>query len=273
MRRKDNAQNKKLKAACVHCGKEFVYYKSVSRGKFCSDDCRKAEKVFRTCKLCGKEFRAFKSITKKYCSPECYAKSREVQIARVCKTCGRTYTTEPSRNKIYCSKECTKTKRIIRNCKECGNEFTVTQYIIDIGEGHFCSRSCRNKHYLSGKGSPHWKGGISFEPYCPQFNNKIKEVVRNNFGRICFLCNIPEKENGKKLAVHHVDYNKSQGCKGKQWGLIPLCKNCHSKTNSNRWYWFNYLRDFWIYIYIDFIKCDIQNYWYYLIYFFAGWCL
>jgi hypothetical protein len=96
-----------------------------------------------------------------------------------------------------------------------------------------------------------WKGGKSFEPYCVAFSKKVKEEVRNAFDRKCFLCGAPE--NGKKLHVHHVDYDKSQGCKGKKWGLVPLCHSCHAKTNNHRYLYFNMLRDYWINTHIDFI--------------------
>ncbi len=87
-----------------------------------------------------------------------------------------------------------------------------------------------------------WKGGISFGEYCPKFNNRLKEEIREAFGRRCFICGAPE--NGYKLHVHHCDYNKGQGC-GKRWNLVPLCRSCHMKTNSNRHYHFNLLANHW----------------------------
>lgn len=96
-----------------------------------------------------------------------------------------------------------------------------------------------------GEDSPNWKGGISFEPYCNKFNNKLKEHIRDTFDRKCFLCGKSEEENNCKLHVHHVDYNKGQGC-GYSWSLIPLCSSCHSKTNHNRYYWFNLLNNYWL---------------------------
>lgn len=98
---------------------------------------------------------------------------------------------------------------------------------------------------LSGERSPFWKGGISFGKYCPKFNETLKEEVRRAFGRTCVVCGAHEEE-GRRLAVHHVDYNKVQGCKGMRWSLVPLCASCHSKTNSNRWYWFNKLINYWV---------------------------
>jgi hypothetical protein len=99
-------------------------------------------------------------------------------------------------------------------------------------------------HTKGGPEHPNWKGGISFEPYCPAFTKKLKEEIREKFGRKCYLCPKTEEENGRKLDVHHCDYNKGQGC-GQRWSLIPLCHRCHIKTNFNRHYWFNLLSNYW----------------------------
>lgn len=100
----------------------------------------------------------------------------------------------------------------------------------------------RARPKLRGEHSPNWKGGKSFEPYCPAFTKQLKEDIRNVFRRRCFLCGL--SENGKRLHVHHCDYNKGQGC-GQRWSLIPLCQSCHSKTNFNRHYYFNLLANYW----------------------------
>ena len=126
------------------------------------------------------------------------------------------------------------------NCLECGKEMYVKPAVIAKGGGKFCSYKCEgiwlSKH-KQGKNAPAWKGGLSFEPYCSKFNTQLKEHIRAKCGRICIVCGKSEKENGKKLAVHHVDYDKEQGCKGKDWLLVPLCASCHSKSNGNREYW------------------------------------
>ena len=98
-----------------------------------------------------------------------------------------------------------------------------------------------------GEKSYRWKGGIS-QKYCDKFNSILKENVRETFGRKCFLCGVPE--NGRKLEVHHCDFNKGQGC-GRQWNLVPLCKSCHTKTSHNRHYYFNLLSNYWAMWWID----------------------
>ncbi len=88
---------------------------------------------------------------------------------------------------------------------------------------------------MSGENSPCWRGGISFEPYCHKFNEAFKERVREFFGRKCVECGTPE--NGKKLSVHHVNFNKMSCCDDTPPLFVVLCPSCHSKTNFNREYW------------------------------------
>lgn len=107
---------------------------------------------------------------------------------------------------------------------------------------------------IRGPNNPNWKNAT--HKYCEKFPF-VCEPVRNKFGRLCFLSGIDEIENGERLSVHHVDYNKSQGCKGMKWSLLPLSRKWHSKTGHNRWYWFALLRDYWCYKYLTFHGMDI----------------
>jgi hypothetical protein len=97
----------------------------------------------------------------------------------------------------------------------------------------------RNKKF----GNPNWRGGESFKPYCRKFNEYIKNKIREAFKYKCYLC--PNVQGKKKLSIHHIDYHKNTLCDGRIWPLIPLCCGCHSKTNFNRWYWFNLLMNYW----------------------------
>jgi len=80
-----------------------------------------------------------------------------------------------------------------------------------------------------------WKGGISFEPYCPKFNNEFRERVRSFFSHKCVECGAPQ--NGVKLHVHHVNFNKKTCCDNSIPLFVALCHSCHSKTGFNREYW------------------------------------
>ena len=90
------------------------------------------------------------------------------------------------------------------------------------------------KGKYTGENSSQWQGGISFGRYCPRFDEKIREEIRDKYQHECFECGKSEKQNGRKLDVHHVDFNKEQGCNEHEWRLIPLCHSCHSKTNHDR---------------------------------------
>lgn len=83
---------------------------------------------------------------------------------------------------------------------------------------------------LDGSEHPNWKGGISFLPYCPKFNTNLKEKIRNRDNRTCQLCGT--KENGRKLDVHHIHYDK-ENCNP---DLIALCIKCHHKAEQDKVY-------------------------------------
>ena len=102
-----------------------------------------------------------------------------------------------------------------------------------MGEKNPMFGMCREK-------APGWKDGASFEPYCPLFNNKKREEIRNQYGRACIICGKSTLQNMSKnkmywlgrLNVDHVDENKMQGCDNWEWRLVPLCHSCHCKMNN-----------------------------------------
>lgn len=88
-----------------------------------------------------------------------------------------------------------------------------------------------------GEKSPSWRGGKS--RYCHKFNETFKESMREEFGRKCFICGKSEHDNGKKLAVHHTNYDRSCMCENVECRFVPLCTRCHGRTNFNRFYWYS----------------------------------
>ena len=90
---------------------------------------------------------------------------------------------------------------------------------------------------MSGPGNHEWRGGISFEPYCPKFNENLKKRIRAFFEYRCIMCGKHETEQKRKLSCHHVEYNKSACCDGKPVQFAATCGKCHSKTNHNRTEW------------------------------------
>ena len=104
------------------------------------------------------------------------------------------------------------------------------------------SLETREKISMAFKGSkhPNWLGGKSFEPYGLEFNNDLREVIRNRDRRKCFICEKTELESGEKLHCHHIDYNKNNNNPN---NLISLCRSCHMRTNYNREYWIDYFKE------------------------------
>ena len=94
-------------------------------------------------------------------------------------------------------------------------------------------------HFKKGNIPHNYMGGISFEPYGKEFNNKLKEKIRKRDSNICKECGYSQESLGYKLSVHHIDYNKKNSDEN---NLISLCRNCHVQTNFNRDDWTNYFK-------------------------------
>jgi len=88
-------------------------------------------------------------------------------------------------------------------------------------------RGADNSWYIDGRsGEEH--------PYSDEWNNAIKEEVRERDNYRCYICSSPQSKEMTKLSVHHIDYNK-KNCDPSN--LITLCGRCHTQTNFNRPYW------------------------------------
>jgi hypothetical protein len=113
-------------------------------------------------------------------------------------------------------------------CTHCGKFFNVKKR----KRHKFCSIECSRK-YHSGKNHPSYIDGSS-KKYCPKFNEDLKRRVRLFFDDKCFMCGKSTVEEGYNLSIHHVNYNKWMCCDDSPALLVPLCRQCHGKTNSNR---------------------------------------
>lgn len=142
--------------------------------------------------------------------------------------------TEEFKRKISIYWKGKKDKRILIICKICNKEFLVSPS--RKNRTKYCSRLCCAKGQLGENGS-NWKGGKSFEPYPLGWSKTFKEQIRFRDGYKCQLCGCSEVENGRKLDVHHKDYNKINIMEN---NLISLCTSCHCKTGYNREYWIKY---------------------------------
>lgn len=79
---------------------------------------------------------------------------------------------------------------------------------------------------------PNWKGGISFEPYSPQWTEQLKKEIKE---RDNYQCQNPNcNKTPTFLTVHHIDYNKKNCI---QENLITLCNSCNARANYYREFW------------------------------------
>lgn len=140
------------------------------------------------------------------------------------------------RNKIGWAK-----LRPVKFCIDCNKEiyYTATRcYSCEAKR----KMSLRN---LNGKANPAWIDGRSYFPYPPEFNQKLKDEIRERDGYICQgeSCGITEEEHlmvyGSNLSVHHIDYNKENCNKD---NLVSTCNQCNLRANINRSYWQEYYK-------------------------------
>ncbi len=112
----------------------------------------------------------------------------------------------------------------------------------EFKKGNRVSELIKRKISKAFQGDKHWnwQGGKSFEPYGLEFNEDLKEVIRNRDRRKCFICERTELENKEKLTIHHIDYDKGNN---NPKNLISLCRKCHTKTNFNRKSWIRYFNN------------------------------
>lgn len=178
-------------------------------------------KIFkRHCNYCKK---FYKGQGIKYCSGLCYHRGQDIWNK------GKTgiYSEDTIKKMKKAGKKPERIKISLQNLKKINN----------IGRKHTKEMRIRGSEAKKGSKNPAWRGGTSFEPYGLEFNEDLKEVIRNRDRRKCQLCEKTELENKKKLTVHHIDYDKKNNNPN---NLIALCGSCHQKTNFNRNYWTNY---------------------------------
>ena len=121
----------------------------------------------------------------------------------------------------------------------------------NLGNHHSKETCLKMSKSRKGDKNPRWQGGVSFLPYTQDFSKDLKLKIRCRDNHICQGCGMTEKEHGKNLSIHHIDYNKFN-CQ--ETNLITTCISCNSIANSNRDYWFAY----YTYIIENYISMNSQ---------------
>jgi len=79
-----------------------------------------------------------------------------------------------------------------------------------------------------GPNNGNWQDGKSYEPYSIEWNERLKQKIRERDNYTCQICNNPGNN------VHHIDYDK-RNCN--PVNLITLCRSHNLKVNSHRKKW------------------------------------
>ena len=106
--------------------------------------------------------------------------------------------------------------------------------------GENCSEETRKKRSVAkiGEKCNWWQGGIAYDSYGPGNDEELKERIRIRDRHTCQNCSSVWVEGERLFSPHHIDYDKNNHV---PWNRITLCNSCHSKTNTNREYWMDYL--------------------------------
>lgn len=164
----------------------------------------------KACLVCNKQYQVSSCFdkTSKYCSRECYHKSKKTGQKANCE------------------------------CSYCDNEFYKAPSLQRKSSNNFCSIPCMGSYYsennlFSGKNSGTWQGG-KINYYGRNWNYQ-KSLARERDNFLCQTCGISEKVYGKKLSVNHKipfvcfsDYKKANELNN----LECLCEPCHRKHHS-----------------------------------------
>jgi len=177
-----------------------------------------------------------------------------VKRGRGCSVCSKKkkYTTEQVINfgrlkGVLFLDENYKSDRYIHNwkCLNCGSIRKTS--LTCINNTKYSCLKCSIESY---KGEKHylWMGGIN-KGYNKQFNDKLKQEIRFRDNYKCARCGKLEKDNDRKLHIHHIDSNKIN-CE--RSNLVSLCTSCHrivGNDGDEKWksYFITYIEELEIY--------------------------
>jgi hypothetical protein len=194
--RNDWDKSRRIKRICKYCGKSFELtpHKIHNElGKYCSRACADKGKVKfgivagsnhpnwkrikKTCEKCGKTFETYPNIIEygngKFCSEECYYKSKRRRIKRICENCGR--------------------------------EFEAIPCIVREGYGKYCGIKCKSEAFGKNQwkeNNPMWNGGT-----VPNFGYNWKKQRKKALKNADYRCEITF--NDDVLVVHHIISRRS----------------------------------------------------------------
>lgn len=112
--------------------------------------------------------------------------------------------------------------------RDCKHSQDTKKKIGNANKGKIYSEERRKKYetYWESKRIP---GSDLKNPYPKEFNQKLKNLIKEREGNKCLIC-----KSANRLSIHHINYDKNDYCPD---NLVTLCASCHAKTNSQRPFW------------------------------------
>jgi 5-methylcytosine-specific restriction endonuclease McrA len=166
-----------------------------------------------------------------------------VKTDRTCARCDGPFQVEASRLRhgrgLHCSRECqyaaikARPSAVALACLCCGRAFTLApSRLRHKGVGKYCSRECRDKHWV-GENTPNWQHGGGVYKRGPNWQATRRRILKRD-GYRCASC-----DAGGTLHVHHVipfrvfdeadDANRDDN-------LVSLCPPCHRRADArDKW--------------------------------------
>ena len=125
---------------------------------------------------------------------------------------------------IHCGKHYQVPKGSIMGLTYCSPKCYHEDTDHNHSEGKHWNLTPEQKKMRCGENNAAWKGGTSKFPYGPEWNQVLRDEIRERDNYICQECGIAEK--GYAHDVHHIDGDKFNNSEN---NLILLCHSCHAK--------------------------------------------
>lgn len=225
---------KKAAATCAQCGATFVP-KDTRFSKYCSRSCsfeqmresathRHQESLAAKAKALAAKAKALPEC--EVCGSKC-EKTRQLTCSAACRKIRQ------SRAAAQKHKESYQPKTAVKNCKNCGVEFTATMY---AGKRIFCSSKCSRK-YTNLKTRPFRKHRQRARKYNVDYEPVNRQAVFDRDGWRCMICGVrtPKAKLGK-LAPNSPELDHripiSKGGPHTYENVQCACRSCNS-TKGN----------------------------------------
>lgn len=133
------------------------------------------------CPICDTSFEK-KVWNQKFCSEKC-----KRSIKTECSNCSALIIRyKGNRKHYYCSRKCSEFhngRALKRNCKLCGDEFTIKQSAVRFGYGVYCSNACQNESMRGSKGFE--SSSITPKLACCEWCGNMFDILSGSKERYC----------------------------------------------------------------------------------------